>query len=167
MKKLIEKLKDKTYVRPFGLMAPEEQECLISVGKINCMWYSMHKWQDASDTSGFFDDFTYAIKPGYQPEPEFVDLEIGIYEDEEGISGERLAVSGTSDLKWLSHGYIEIHELPSLPNFERFMYHESFGKLPSVGLAQVATKIYQGHQVYARFRKKENKNHGSCNRQQK
>ena len=70
MNELIEKLKNKNYVRAFGLMTPEEQECLISVGKINCMWYSMHKWQDASDTSGFFDDFTYAIKPDYQPEPE-------------------------------------------------------------------------------------------------
>jgi len=34
MSELINKLKDKKYVRAFGLMAPEEQECYRKVGKV-------------------------------------------------------------------------------------------------------------------------------------
>jgi hypothetical protein len=233
MKNLIEKLKDKDYVRAFGLMKPEEQKVYRKVGKKNCIFYnSGGNWLEAINYGDNFSrNFTYAIKPDYQPEPEYddykldknlyeelrsikiasnlgnnkepvwdgtvigkpqqhiledmglvecfhgyyfltekgkeayknykpepeyVDLEIGIYEDVEGVSGERLGVSGTSDLKFLSHGYLEIHELPSLPNFDGFWLKRTDepNLFHKISLDDVALDYKRENQiVYARFRK--------------
>ena len=77
MNNLIEKLKDKTYVRAFGLMTPLERECLEKVGKRNCYEFTSHRWIVPTGDS-FFGWLTYAIKPDYQPESEYVDYEIGV-----------------------------------------------------------------------------------------
>jgi len=72
MDNIIEKLKDKDYVRAFGLMKPEEQEVLESVGWQNRLVYILNKWRtDSGKIKGNErEDLTYAIKPDYQPEPE-------------------------------------------------------------------------------------------------
>ena len=148
-KELIEKLKDKNYVRAFGLMTPEEQECLISVGKINCMWYSMHKWQDASDTSGFFDDFTYAIKPDYRPAPEFVDVEITQQGSWLGITR-----PWAEDYSRFPYDFTNLHCLPSLPGFRGFWHkglNDSF--IGGDHYEEIAEMIDEKTKVYARFRK--------------
>ena len=79
MNELIEQLKDKTYVRAFGLMTPIEQDVYKKVGKENCVYFLGDKgcW-DWRETSGdkFSSQIEYAIKPNYKPEPEYVDLEI-------------------------------------------------------------------------------------------
>ena len=73
---LIKRLKDKNYVRAFGLMTPEEQECFRKIGKENCYIYTSEgTWACPYQSPGFANKWTYAIKPDYQPEPEFVDLE--------------------------------------------------------------------------------------------
>ena len=94
-----------------------------------------------------------------QPEQEYEDYLIEVCDGEDGDESDLKSFLGVKkkfdNSPILPHEHTYLYCLPSLPNFERFMYHESFGKLPSVGLAQVATKIYQGHQVYARFRKGE------------
>ena len=145
---IIEKLKDKTYVRAFGLMTPEEQETLekVELENLICLRGQFNKiiWENITSKPSDCPALTYAIKPGYQPEPEYVDLEIV-------LSGCFLG-AWTSKIKPASYSFTRLHCLPSLPNFERFYYHADFGKTPSVGLVQVAAKMDQKHIVYARFR---------------
>jgi len=68
MNELIEKLKKNE--KPFGLMEPEEQECLKKVGKKNCLYASdMTKgWLQAPVNVDFCWGVTYAIKHDYKPE---------------------------------------------------------------------------------------------------
>ena len=74
MNDLIEKLKQKDYVRAFGLMSKEEQECYEKVAPENCLYYShSNSWKAVW---AFNDHQTFAIKPDYQPEPETEDIEI-------------------------------------------------------------------------------------------
>ena len=75
MNEMIEKLKDKNYVRAFGLMTPEEQECFRKVGKKNCLCFHGAQWGEGmgdlyNGNDCFNYRFTYAIKPDYQFEPE-------------------------------------------------------------------------------------------------
>ena len=126
MNEMIEKLKDKDYVRAFGRMKPEEQECFKKVGAINCLFYNYHgKWEVLTeDKANFMNCNTYAIKPEYQPEPEFVDLEI-------------VEIKDTNDINWLvvvkkdgRHGFLpyiltHLHCLSSLPGFAGFYLKDS------------------------------------------
>jgi len=90
---IIERLKDKDYVRAFGLMSEEEQQTYYQAKTENCLRFSgsvTGKWVQASI---FCIESTFAIKPDYQPQPEYVDLEIkeyedalGVWEDEEGMT---------------------------------------------------------------------------------
>ena len=165
MNEMIEKLKDKDYVRAFGLMTPEEQECFEKVGKQNCLVYTNGgKWEDAAKCP-FSSGNTYAIKPDYQPEPEPVDLEITKCSDAKGVfwlgcwSEEHLKpfVDGVS----LPHSFTHLHCLPSLPNFVCFWEETETDKDKTgyrldkafwiVGLA--ADKADEGKKVYARFRR--------------
>lgn len=153
MKELIEKLKDKNYVRPFGLMRPEEQECYRKVGKKNCLCYNGDNW---CSTSTLFDSFqstsTYAIKPEYQPE--FVDYLIEICEDTDCEEGHFLGVKKKLDNSpILPHEHTYLYCLPSLPNFEEFRYTTRGMTVCNVDLTGVARQISKGKKVYARFRK--------------
>lgn len=155
MDNLVEKLKDKNYVRAFGLMTPEERETYRNAGKINCLIYSgVLEWSKAVETSVFNEHRTYAIKPDYQPEPEYEDFEvvkqIGHFNNlactellgcEVNIKGQKY--------------FVKISDLPSLPNFECF-----WNKIPSpiysenafCCLGLVNRMRNSGHTVYARFR---------------
>ena len=73
MHELIEKLKDKDYVRAFGLMTLEEQECFRKVGKENLLVYHSDDTWNLSICDSFSGNITYAIKPNYQPEPAYKD----------------------------------------------------------------------------------------------
>ena len=139
-KEIIEKLKDKEYVRAFGLMSPEEKECFIEVGPENCLFYSKGDgWSPAAKSSAdvFYPCFTYAIKPDYHPEPEFIDLPIVVHEG-------RLCVF------IVPAGYSQIQDLLCLPNFHGFFWG---GVCSFVTIAAVARKIAEGKNVIARFRK--------------
>jgi len=67
MENLIEKLKKNKIA--FGLLSPEEQECLKEVGLANLIVYSHLGWRNTTGGT-FFNTNIYAIKPDYQPEPE-------------------------------------------------------------------------------------------------
>ena len=146
-KDIIENLKDKSFVRAFGLMKPEEQEVYRKMTKGNCIFYtSGGQW---SDTIGeiFLSNHTYAIKPDYQPEPEYVDLEIvtafswlGIWRIGSGIEG-------------LPYDFIHLHCLPSLPNFEGF-YTDKYPKGQLVEYQRISYRTtVEKKKVYARFRR--------------
>jgi hypothetical protein len=146
-KNLIEKLKNKDCVRPFGLMSEEEQECFKKVGKENCIYYSEHEcWSSVSVNQIFQSCITYAIKPDYKPEPEYVDLEIYI---NDGID-KRYRLGCSVNNMWR-----DLHELPSLPNFEGFYMPDPVVKdgYEYLFIGTVARNISKGKKVFARFRK--------------
>lgn len=158
MNELIEKLKKKGYVRAFGLMTPEEQECFEKVGKKNCIYLLTNEenedsWMDGKYSHKVFKgDTTYAIKPDYQPEPEYVDLEIERCSDSEGIvwlgawSEEHIKPS-EKGMK-LPYPFTHLHCLPSLPGFDGF---EVDGN--TIPTEYVASNISVGCKVIAKFRK--------------
>ena len=136
-KDLIEKLKFNKIA--FGLLTPEEQECLLKIGNFNCLMYTEKKWCEAN---AFDADFTYTIKPDYQPDPEYVDLEIK-------ESNYRLVVFIDTRIKELISEFTCISLLPSLPNFKCFQ-DEGGGMLM---FDDVSTRISEGRKVYARLRR--------------
>jgi len=150
MNEMIEKLKKNE--RPFGLLTLEEQECLKKVSKENCVIFNETWVTPCRLRQPFENKFTYAIKPDYKPEPEFVDLEIikdnfgwlGILDVEPPIAPKA--------------DFTHLHCLPSLPGFQCFweepkgfhgyMLNRAFW---TIGL--VSPKLDEGKTVYARFRK--------------
>ena len=142
-KELIEKLQDKTYVRAFGLMTREEQACFEKVGKKNCLYYSVAGW-DGAETDFFVNISTYAIKPDYQPEPEYWDCEI------ERI-GRLLMVRPLDGMGDILTGPTAIHKLPSLPDFHSF-WHIFEDEEFDLNIVHVSSEIDVGNKVYARFR---------------
>ena len=145
MNALIEKLQDKTYVRAFGLMSAEEQECFRKAEIKNCTIYggtcglSGAVWRKSA-SSLFQDDYTYAIND-YQPGPEFVDLEIV------KLGCNCLGVN-SSDI--VPESFRLLYCLPSLPNFELFWYKDT--NTIRIDFDVVAKRIIEGKKVYARFR---------------
>ena len=136
MNDLIEKLKQKDYVRAFGLMSKEEQECYEKVAPENCLYYShSNSWKAVW---AFNDHQTFAIKPDYQPEPEYVDLIVEIKDDILGILG----------IVWSKLQFVSLHEIPSMPDFEGFYMK---GSDIEVQPAWVARHYKEG--VIARLRK--------------
>ena len=155
MNKLIEKLKDKTYIRAFGLLSLEEQECLRKVNKDRAIILYNHpgEWQSSSHWNFSNPSLTYAIKPDYQPEPEpepeFVDLEIVKHSQGTVEQTWWLGVWKYSDLeehKFLPYLFTHLHCLPSLPNFQGFFVGDM-----RIRCEEVSTHM-EG-KPYARFRK--------------
>ncbi len=148
MKELIEKLKDKNYVRAFGLMSKEEQEVYRKVGRYNCIFFNGDNstWENYGQV--FFNGTTYAIKPDYQPEPEYVDLEIV---EENGWLG--IAAIGYENL--VTYPFTHLHCLPSLPNFHCFWKDTGKGHNLSneiYSITEISPLINKGIKVYARFK---------------
>lgn len=152
-KELVEKLKNKDYVREFGRMSKEERELYKKVGARNCVRYSAVLgtcgWYDAFD---FYEQFSYAIKSDYQPEPEFKDIEIKEYQFK--------CVYGPNDVHMLGIEIFKndrlliwpLHEIPSLPNFKEFWRKGTGQNTESLtGYLDVANQIRAGNKVYARF----------------
>ena len=73
---IIEHLKDKSKARPYGLRSPEEQEIFRKAGKPNVLYYSINGTWELLTNPSWYSDSTYVLNPDYQPEPEFIDIEI-------------------------------------------------------------------------------------------
>ena len=146
-KEIIKRLKDKKFVRAFGLMLPEEQECFKEVGERNCLFYTnLNQW--SGQEHGFANSVTYAIRPNYQPEPEFQDVEITRQGNWLGITR-----PWAEDYSRFPSDFNNLHCLPSLPNFEFFFYWKETG-IREIFFDDVATRIRKDKEkVYARFRK--------------
>jgi len=147
---VIEKLKDKSYVRAFGLMEetlPGSQECFRKVGIDNCLLYG-DGWNLAGGE--FIEYYTYAIKPDYQPEPEFVDLEIKVYDGKLVVEwGQHAPIYPSSGI---CPDFTVINCLPSLPNFHCFWHEFQGGKVEFYTDGKVSKLRDEGKTVYARFR---------------
>jgi hypothetical protein len=156
-KELIKKLKDKNYVRAFGLMSNQEKEILLSVGYKNRLVYSsIDTWKDDTAAIAWANrsNLTYTIKPDYQPEPEYVDLEVE--SNKVWLEIKNTAGEGGGSINYLPYGFTLLHCLPSLPNFDCF-YVVAKDLKPNltveISLCEVAKHVSEGKTVYARFRK--------------
>lgn len=142
MNELIEKLKDKNYVRAFGLMSEEEREVYWKVGKENCLIFTAFGWKQFNEEISWTS--TYAIKPDYEPEPEYVDYEV--------TAGADTWLGSQT----LSGNWMRLHKLPSLPDFDGF-YEEvndlKEGLKMELDIELAARKHYEGKKVFARFRR--------------
>jgi len=143
MNDLIKQLKEPKQAQPFGLLSKEKQIICEIAGKKNCSLYTCDGWVKPS--SGAFSRSTaYILKPDYQPDPEYVDLEIDI---EDVFYG----VWRTDDSAFLPYPFTSLHCLPSLPGFYRFFLEDA----QTLHLEHIAERIHNGAKVYARFRKGE------------
>ena len=140
MNELIERLKSNE--KPFGLLSKEEQECFNEIGMKNCEIYRYSKWNQAVHNI-FHTDSTYRIKPDYQPEPEYDDLEIKEYEF---IYYPRKMLG--IDLG-NGESYI-LSKVPSMPNFECFLGEDN--KVIHC-IANISYYINEGNKVIARLRR--------------
>ena len=147
MNELIEKLKDNDAHRIFADMTPAEQACLKAMGQnLECLgsdmiWYAKE--------GRLFDNSVYRIKSNYQPQPEYVDLEITICKAG-GYQNNRLCVwmkrnTGSVD----SFTWMPIDELPSLPGFRGFLDDKG----STLQITWIAERISRGQKVIARFDK--------------
>ena len=145
MNELIEKLKDKNYVRAFGLMSPEEQGLYRKVKSQNCIRFWIDRWTQAEGSS-FNPSLTYTIKPDYSPEPEFVDLEIVTNDKWLGVWKKTEAAK----YAFLPFQFTPLNCLPGLPNFAGFWCGKPSDQTTYLG--NVAERICEVKKVYARFR---------------
>ena len=159
MNAMIEKLKDTNYVRAFGLMKPEEQDVLESVGWMNRLVYIPKKWYPDGDKIKYRErtHLTFCIKPGYQPEPEFVDYLIEVCDGEDGDESDLKSFLGVKhkldNNPILPREHTYLYALPSLPNFECFWYDDiDRGRELPVAYQDVANRIDKKDTVFARFR---------------
>ena len=83
----------------------------------------------------------WRIKPGYKPEPEYVDLPV---ENKHKL----LCVVPRNHTSVLS-GSTAIHKVVSIPTFVKFWVEDTV----AVCLEDIATMIHAGTKVYARFRR--------------
>ena len=152
MKDLIEKLKDNKVGWLF--LNKEERECLKQANlkaAVDNLKFS-GEWEGSSkgwDLSGPGANEVFRIKPYYQPESEYVDLEIVSRACSDiGASGAQWlgVLSSASFLPW---NFTHLHCLPSLPNFECFWKNNPHEE---IYVDIVARNIRNNYKVYARFR---------------
>lgn len=121
---IIKKLKDNEAHRIFADMSKEEQAILNKLySKKNVQFLSNSMmWELVAGYGTCCKNTIYRIAPDYQPEPEYVDLEI--VRHTEGI--EQIwwlgvwKCNGGKRYDFLPWGFTHLHVLPSLPNFEGF-----------------------------------------------
>jgi len=144
MNELINKLKDKDYVRAFGLMLPEERKCFNEVGRNNCVVYCEYDIWSGTKCGGFEHSSTYAINSDYQPETRDIPI--------------------TQQKGWLgvdfwsypeipsTCGFCHLHCIPSLPNFDGFECVNNHGEVIAIKIDDVSRRMSKSQKVIARFR---------------
>lgn len=142
-KELIEKLKDPKQAQPFCLRSEEERVILTKADPSNCLLMSgVNKWTPSRNHASLSTTDTYILKPDYEPEPEYEDIEV--VADVEGALRLSHAISG-------KFGQLRIDIISSRKDFVGFFYdinstHDHCGTA-----SRVAREIREGHKVYARF----------------
>ena len=155
MNELIEKLKDNEAHKIFADFPEIEQEILNKskpLGLVQCLndnleWITAKHYNDSCFNIGI-----YRIDPAYQPEPEYVDLEIVKHTEVSNEPFWWLGVWKNADGKrydFLPFEFTHLHCLPSLPGFVGFTEEDMLGCLV---IEKVASKISEGHKVFARFK---------------
>ena len=150
MKDLIKKLKNNEAHRIYADMTKAEQLCLEGLREKNAVELLCDDGEKIiwhkEGTSPLFLTSIYRIKPDYNPEPEYIDLEI---EEHKGYLGVWKKTEAAK-YKHLPFQFTHLHALPSLSNFEDFRLDN---KSTCIEFEDVASFMSEDHKVYARFRK--------------
>ncbi|MHC4346345.1 MAG: hypothetical protein ACYSUP_16850 [Planctomycetota bacterium] len=147
---LIAKLKDPKQARPFGLLSDEEQAILERATKRNCLWYTGSNEFCQSLFDGFTVHYTYVLKPDYEPEPDYEDIEIVECRGLLGIWNHHVQGRGRP-YPGFPYDFIHLHCVVSLPTFEQIV-SKNEGRAEQLILpADVAKYKLMGHNVVARF----------------
>ena len=143
---MIEKLKDNEVAWMF--LTPDEQVCMKlanNQGKVENLTYC-GRWESFGPpwvNFGLGSNEIWRIKPDYEPGPEYHNCEI--------FAIGKLVFGKGDPLD----GPTSIHKLPSRPNFVGFFYDGGEGERRALSITWIATRIREGHKVYARFVVKE------------
>ncbi len=137
-KELIEKLKHKDLAQPYCLLTKKEKRILKDAGYKNRLVLQVDGtfFSDAEGNKQNLD--VYILKPDYEPEPEWIDIEIV-----EGGQWLKLKENqpGKPGNTWLL-------DCVANPRFVGFVSDSGW-----VRLEEIATRIHNGQKVIARFRR--------------
>ncbi len=136
----IKKLQDPKQARPFGLLSKEEQDCLRKANLCGAVLMYRVKWTSAAKWDFDCPWNAYILKPDYEPQPEYEDIEV--VADVEGALRLKHSIFG-------KFGHLRIDIISSRRGFVRFWYDDDDESYTC--LENVATRIREGHKVYARF----------------
>jgi len=140
---MIEKLKKNE--KGFGFLEPEEQVFLKSIGNENRLFFSIKGWAPDPSKSTNINNI-FRIKPDYQPEPEYEDIEIVKLEG---------GYPSVRDMKILGIYYkcgnVWLGDIPAMPDFWDFIDLDAI--VQAVDFKYVASRLRLKHKVVARFRR--------------
>ena len=78
-KERIEILKDKGGAQAFGLLDPKFRDILEKVGISRCLIFDGNIGWIFTKTDEFYQGLTYILDPNYEPEPEYIEIEIVLF----------------------------------------------------------------------------------------
>lgn len=153
---LIEQLKDPKLAQSFGVYEkyfPEKAEIIKKAYPKGCRYFSSfsREWNDVPRGENPTQSDTYILKLDYQPEPEYVDLEIDLHEGWYGV----WSPCKDDESITLPFRFTHLHCLPSLPGFFCFWQEENgegYKDTEHISFEVVATAISPDNTVFARFR---------------
>lgn len=145
MNELIEKLKNNEKI--FRYNTGDEQQIFEKVGRENCFCIDGIEYNPNQLKGVPFDQYKcYAIKPDYQPKPEYKDVPI---KEEGRFLG---IFQNDTDIKLAWH-FVHLHCIPSMPNFVEFCVDNGEGmKICKISTESIPGHISSGKTVIARFR---------------
>ena len=141
--KMIEQLKHNKAC--FGELSTEEQEVFKKVGSENCLVRHQIIWRALPSDAKFYHNFTYRIRSDYQPEPEYIDLEV--------IENFGWLGVESAELPEPSCQFTHIQRLPSLPGFVCFWWEDEKERRETRIIGEVANQRRHEKKVYARIEK--------------
>lgn len=98
-KELIEKLKKPQLAQAFCLRSEDEQAALTKAGPANCMFLSgSEQWTASMNSGSFGPTETYILKPGYEPTPEYIEIEIVVQGHDVRLDRSEPGYEGHTDL---------------------------------------------------------------------
>jgi len=145
MSEMIEQLKNNKVC--FGELSAEEKEVFNKVGPENCLLRHHAKWMALRSKAKFYHHFTYKIRSDYQPDQEYVDLEIVENDGWLGADSSELPNS-----PFQANEFVHLHCLLSMPGFVGFWEYDEVIVEKMVLLSSVAIRR-KYHTVYARIEK--------------
>jgi hypothetical protein len=131
---IVKALKENTSA--FGLMSPELRDAMSHIDRDKFLYYHCGgNWRECSLSGVFGKSSQYRLRPDYQLESEYEKFEIKVREH--GL----MYISAVSCQNFPDNAIRE-------PNFAYFAL-DDLGT--GIGIEDIATKIRQGHKVYAVF----------------
>ena len=136
---IIEHLKDKSKAQPYGLRTEEEQAVLKKAGPANCIHATGNEHLEWSQSKHTWAGAAYILKPDYQPEPEFIDIELVL----DGVFWE---------LKKAMPGCAAFTRVERAPIHQQFVHFRKDSNHYTRHAGRATDWANEGQKVVARFR---------------